>query len=297
MPAKLNNKLKRLYILVNQIKNKPSTREELFKCLASHDIINETATFERDKKTLRDDFGIELMYEPSTKKYKFEEIESEQVAQLLQLLQFHQLSKLLQESFFENKKALAFIDFENEAQLKGIEFLDKLFLATKNQQIIEIKHQRFTATEASYYHVKPYLIKQYQSRWYVVGETHNEIKIFGIDRIVDLTLLEEKFQRKKHDLKERFKSSIGVSQHTKKREHIQVAFHSSQKEYLAHLPLHSSQKLVSQNENEVVYEYFTLDNFELRQHILKYGSLAKVISPPYLVKEIKEELKKALKAY
>jgi predicted DNA-binding transcriptional regulator YafY len=63
------------------------------------------------------------------------------------------------------------------------------------------------------------------------------------------------------------------------------------------LPLHSSQKFISETDKTVTYEYYLVDNFELRQHILKYGSLVKVLEPLSLANQIKKELKIAYEAY
>lgn len=298
MATNLNNKLKRLYILVSRLKKRAATRQELLNLLDEHGLSIGEATFERDKKTLKDDFGIELMYEASDKNYTIETLDSDELAQIIQFLQFHQLSDALSVNILDGKSSLSFIDFDKEYQLKGIEYLDQLFLATKNHQIIEIKHRKFDTEKAVTYTMKPYLLKQYQSRWYIVGEIEdNKLRTLGVDRIENLTLREDKFIPKDYNLKEKFMGCVGVSDIHNERELILIAFDSSQKEFLENLPLHQSQELIKSTEQYVVYGYYVVINFELRQQILKYGSMAKVMEPKSLADAIKNDLKKALEAY
>lgn len=295
---KINNKLKRLYILVNQLKRKPCTRKELLELFSEHSIDIEVATFERDKKTLKEDFGIALFYNRSSNTYSIEEYDQELASQIIQFLQFHQLSSSLNLSLSQSKSSLNFIDFENEYQLSGVEHLDRLFIATRNHSVIHVKHKKFDSEHAKEFVLNPYLLKQYQSRWYVIGKTQDENTIaLGIDRIEYLNLLQTKFTPKTIDLKESLKSCIGISHFENKRDLIEIAFNISQKGYLENLPLHHSQKLIRKDHNTVVYQYYLVINFELRQHILKYGALAQVIKPAILAKQIKSELKKAFSAY
>ncbi len=295
---KINNKLKRLYILVNQLKRRPSTRKELMELFSEHCIDIEVATFERDKKTLKDDFGIELCYNHSSNTYSIQEYDHELASQIIQFLQFYQLSSSLNFSLSQSKSSLNYIDFENEFQLSGIEYLDRLFIATRNHTVIHVKHQKFNSEHAREFVLHPYLLKQYQSRWYVIGETQEGNTIaLGIDRIEQLILSQKKFKPKAIDLKESLKSCIGISHFDNKKEFIEIAFNKSQKGYLENLPLHHSQTLIEEDNNTVVYQYYLVINFELRQHILKYGALAKVLKPAILAEQIKSELKKALSAY
>jgi predicted DNA-binding transcriptional regulator YafY len=301
MATQSYNKLKRLFIIISHLRHKNSTREELLRLLETHDIRIELATFERDKRTLKYDFGIELIYEASTKTYQLDEMDHQHVAQLIQFLQFNQISKTLQESFENQKKTLDYVDFENENQLQGIEFLDRLLMATQHHQFIYFEHQGFSNSHPILYVVKPYLLKQYQSRWYVVGETpinsKEQIRIFGIDRMLNLRVSEDKFKPNPINLKDEFLGHIGVSQFEKEKDIVHLKFDKSQKPYLEHLPLHSSQKFISETDKTVIYEYYLVDNFELRQHILKYGSLVKVLEPLSLANQIKKELKIAFEAY
>ena len=83
-----------------------------------------------------------------------------------------------------------------------------------------------------------------------------------------------------------------------KLETIKLSFHISQKPYIVSLPLHHSQKEINHDNGKTFdIELRIHPNFEFSQQILKYGSLAKVVEPKWLVEEIKEELRKAFGSY
>jgi len=63
------------------------------------------------------------------------------------------------------------------------------------------------------------------------------------------------------------------------------------------LPLHTSQKVLIDNDTELRISITVIPNYELNQLILKHGDTVKVIEPEWLVDEIKENLKITLEKY
>ena len=148
------------------------------------------------------------------------------------------------------------------------------------------------------YTLKPYFLKQYQNRWYVIGETEKGFRTFGIDRIENIIIGTKKFKPKTEEAKDKFSNVIGLNYVDHKMETIKLSFHISQKPYLVSLPLHSSQKEFNPLKDLTFdIELRIHPNFEFRQQILKHGSLVKVLEPQWLAKEIKEEHKKAFESY
>ena len=142
------------------------------------------------------------------------------------------------------------------------------------------------------------MLKQYQNRWYVIGETEKGYRTFGIDRIKNITIGTKKFKPKTEEAKEKFSHVIGLNYIDHKIESIKLSFHLSQKPYIVSLPLHHTQKEInSENDKTFDIELFIHPNFEFRQQILKYGSLVKVLDPKWLVEEIKLKIKKSLIHY
>ena len=170
--------------------------------------------------------------------------------------------------------------------------------AIQLQLPINFNHHSFYHLKEEIYTLKPYFLKQYQNRWYVIGETEKGYRTFGIDRIENITIGTKKFKPKTEEAKERFSNVVGLNYMDHKMEKIQLSFHISQKRYVLSLPLHHSQKEINTETTDTFdIELRIHPNFEFRQQVLKYGSLVKVLEPKWLAEEIKEELRRGFENY
>jgi len=148
--------------------------------------------------------------------------------------------------------------------------------------------------------LKPHLLKEYQNRWYVVGEVDNEFRVFGLDRIDNLFVLDNKpFKNKTEQANEKFYHTVGLNFSDYEPSKIILRFDLSQKRYLESLKLHHTQKEDPENSIDGFYtiSLFVSYNFELKQQILKYGKFVEVIEPEFVREDIKQELLKAIKNY
>jgi predicted DNA-binding transcriptional regulator YafY len=163
---------------------------------------------------------------------------------------------------------------------------------------ITFRHHSFYHLKEEDYNLKPYFLKQYQNRWYVMGETEKGYRTFGSDRLNNITVGTKRFKQKTEEAIDKFRNVIGLNYVDHKMEKIQLSFHISQKPYIASLPFHHSQKEINiDNQKSFDIELHIHPNFEFRQQVLKYGSLVKVLEPKWLAQEIKEELKKGFEGY
>lgn len=149
--------------------------------------------------------------------------------------------------------------------------------------------------------VRPYLLKEYLGRWYLACKFEHGKKMYSyaLDRMTDLEISDKTFDASDvPDPEQFFSFSIGVSVSVDDEpEEIQLSILPEQIKYLKTLPLHKSQKIVSESKSEVIISLKVVVNFELVQKILMLGERAKVIKPASLVKEIKSTLEEALKRY
>jgi len=207
-------------------------------------------------------------------------------------------AELFSTNFKEKNTALTYVEFENRAAIESLPNFKTVLNAIQLQLPINFNHHSFYHLKEEIYTLKPYFLKQYQNRWYVIGETEKGYRTFGIDRIENITMGTKKFKPKTEEAKDKFSHVIGLNYVDHKMENIILSFHISQKPYLVSLPLHSSQKEINP-ENDKTFDIKLLihPNFEFRQQILKYGSLVKVLEPKWLAIEIKEEQKKAFESY
>lgn len=257
-------------------------------------------TIQRDIEQIRFEFGIEIKYDRDKNGYYIDYENSLNTESFFRFLEIVNTAELLTESLLESKDSLKHISFDTGGGLKGIENLRPLLKAIKDNRKISFTHFNFHTEKSRKYTLKPYLLKEYQNRWYVVGIIGgiSEFRTFGIDRIENLEIKAETFKPdKKLNPIEMFNKAIGLVYSENTMQTIVLSFTPTQGKYIKTLPLHPTQKILIDDENECRISLKIIPNYELTQQILKYGATIKVIEPQWLVEEIKEILKRTFEKY
>lgn len=257
-------------------------------------------TIQRDIEQIRFEFGIEIKYHRDKNGYYIDYENSLNIESFFRFLEIVNTAELLTESLLESKDSLKHISFDTGGGLKGIENLKPLLKAIKDNRKISFTHFNFHTEKSRKYTLKPYLLKEYQNRWYIVGIIggFNEFRTFGIERIENLEIKTETFKPdKKLNPIEMFNKTIGLVYSENTLQTIVLSFTPTQGKYVKTLPLHSSQRILLDDEHECRISLEVVPNYELTQQILKHGETVKVIEPQWLVDEIKEILKRIIKKY
>jgi predicted DNA-binding transcriptional regulator YafY len=291
--------LRRISLLLAYLKRNPyKTKQDILDYFDDNDKGFNERTLYRLNETLARDFGIEIVFDYNNGGYFFDEENSSNPESFLSLLEILTTAELFSTNFKEKNNALSFVEFENKAAIEHIPNFKIILDAIQQQLPVTFRHNSFYHLKQEEYALKPYFLKQFQNRWYAIGETEKGYRTFGIDRIENITIGTKKFKAKTEEAKDKFSHVIGLNYVDHKIEKIQLSFHISQKPYIISLPLHHSQKEINtDNENFFAIELRIHPNFEFRQRVLKYGSLVKVVEPQWLAEEIKEELRKGFESY
>jgi predicted DNA-binding transcriptional regulator YafY len=184
-----------------------------------------------------------------------------------------------------------FIEFEKVEEAKGREFLEPLMDALKNRRVLKIIYRTFSSKKNIVHIVHPCLLKEYRNRWYLVGY-HNrfrDIRTYSLDRFVSLeiefstTYIDADFDAAKY-----YEDVVGISVLKKDPVEITIAFTEEQAQYVITQPLHHSQKLLSQENDQAVFRYFLIPNFEFYAQVLGWGDEVEILSP----QEIRDEMLK-----
>lgn len=192
------------------------------------------------------------------------------------------------------------IQFEKVPYFKGSNLIGRLLSFIKDKECINLKYQRFDADEIKTHQIHPYLLKEYRNRWYLIGMNAKNgfINTFGLDRIMSLDKNNLTF--KNHEsFKSRtyFKHAFGITTFEGEPVEVVLAFNKVQKAYILTQPLHETQEVISDEENALVIKLNVGITIEFIMNILSFGAGVKVLSPPSLVDEIKDRLKKTLSIY
>lgn len=185
------------------------------------------------------------------------------------------------------QKTLPVIDFEKNESLKGLNYLDTIYNAIVNKQVLNIKYRSFKALSASSFMFHPYLLKEYRNRWFVFGAKKGTLFNLALDRIHDITIAEkEKYRENKiFDPETYFDDIVGVTKNVgMKTEVVRFWVDKQNVPYIQTKPIHKSQIIVEENEDgSKVFEINVVINQELQREFFSFANTIRIISPQPLV--------------
>jgi len=292
--------IKRYILIIERIASIGFPSFQVIKAhLSDHGFEISERTLQRNIEQTRYEFGIEIKYDRTQNGYYVDKEESINYDAFMKFLEIISTADLLTESLKDGKDTMRYISFETDGNLKGIENLKSLLFAIKNHRIIFFTHENFETGKRKSYRMKPYLLKEYQNRWYIVGLIESDkFRTFGIDRIESIELLSDIFKPDpKLNPAKLFENVIGLTYSNDEQEEVVLSFTPLQGKYIQALPLHKSQEVIKETEKEIIVRLTVIPNFELEQKILMMGDSVKVLSPEWLIKEMKSILMNTLNQY
>jgi predicted DNA-binding transcriptional regulator YafY len=291
--------IERLYHLLNFIKYKYfPTKNQLLEYLAEKDFVLTERSLERDLKLIREKFFIDVIYDRSKNGYFIDTNSTADFNDWIQLFQLVVNYQSLNETLIQLTSKCDYIDFDRSVLKMNPEFLKLSLNAIIQKQKLSFNYTNYATDESKNFIIQPVLLKEFQHRWYVCGNNEaGEFRSFGLDRISNLIVLQETFRSSIKNPKALFDKIIGLSVENDPSEKIVLSFHPLQGKYILSQPIHLSQKIVLQNENELRISINVIPNYELLEQILKHGDRVKVMEPAWLKSEIIGRLTSALNQY
>lgn len=270
--------------------------------LEDFDIDTTARTLERDLKNLKDDFGIEINYSRSARGYLLEENEG-QVSRFLKFAEFSSLAEMYEEGIRDYKSFSKYIIPDDSSEFTGLHNMSRIIKGiTLSRKLSFIKENYHKETKKEYT-VTPLRLKEYLNRWYLIAiaDGEKEIRNFGIDRISELKLTNEKGALKsifENQIK-LYDDIVGLNYNESENvEKVVLNVDNRQLKYLRSLPLHKSQVCIDGINGESGTAIFKIKpNYEFETQILKMADMVEVIEPVWLRLKIKNYLTITLKKY
>lgn len=201
----------------------------------------------------------------------------------------------------DEKAVTSFVQFEAAQSFKGGKYLPAILKAIRHEKIIRFEYEKFSGGKKRSYQLHPYLLKEYRNRWYVIGfnPDKNSVVIFGLDRIVgEIDVTDFDFQRQPDfNSSIYFEHSIGITAVNDDPQRIHLRFSPLAGKYIESQPLHTSQKIVRNDEVALEVELFLCVTQELIMTILSYGNDVEVKAPQFLKDQITKSLRNTLRMY
>lgn len=165
-------------------------------------------------------------------------------------------------------------------------FLTDIISAMRDFRVISLCYQSFRHPEPFCFNVRPYCVKYFKQRWYLLGDSDLGLRIYSLDRFVDMEELEEHFEIPKgFDAEEYFGNYFGVII-GEEPEDVKIRVVPDQVKYFRTLPMHGSQRETVQEDGSSVFSYHIAPTLDFVQEILSHGADVEVLEPTELRESI-----------
>lgn len=234
---------------------------------------------------------------------------SESVEMLKQFKDFSLFSELggiiqrLEDKIYTEKTHRpAIIHLDKNENLKGLEHLDVLYQSILKKIVLQLTYQSFTARSASTMVFHPYILKEFNNRWFLVGRKEGEDRILtlALDRIVLIDYeLSVEYQQEDFDADDHYRDTYGVTvMGDAQLWDIDLKINRQNAPYVLTKPFHHSQQLIERLPDGSIHIRVRVHlNFELERLILGFGEAIEVLSPKLLRKRLERKLESALNHY
>lgn len=197
------------------------------------------------------------------------------------------------------------LQLEDSMVSQGLEWLDLLYRACRDQQCLLLQYYPFNIPEG-YKHkriVSPHLLKEYNNRWFLFAYDHVErgIRTYALDRIREAVSyrLEKFIEDYRFHPDRYFQHVIGVSVSAEREpEEVLLRANPERARYIGTKPLHPTQQIVEQEKDgSVVFSLHLRHNMELENLLLSFGETVEVLQPNGLRQAIAERAAKLHRLY
>ncbi|MCX2454346.1 WYL domain-containing protein [Pedobacter sp. PLR] len=287
--------------IINKLKKHPASLKEIERHLEQESeirgcILTSTSkTFKRDLEDIFSLYHCDIQYNRANNEYYIKSTEEDTINN--RMLEAFNTFNALNSSVGYNE----YVEFEETAS-NGSENFHGILHAIKNKVVLKINYQSYWSSTTRERNVKPYFLKEFKNLWYLIGQDidKDEIRTFALDRMKSIEITRKKFVYPvEEEPKSYFDNCYGIISGDQRKpvEAVVLSFHPFQGKYVKSMPLHSSQKIVKDTDEELVIKLYVYPTFDFEMQLLSYGPLVQVLKPVELRDTIKEKLKKALENY
>lgn len=297
--------ISRYLLVLKRLKEKPySTYEDLKSYLDNHfdnlqlqeeglQVGFSKRTLQRDIKEIRDIFGIDIEYSNAQKGYFISYNENMNFQRMVEALDIFNSLKLAQD-------VSPFVYIEKRRP-QGTDNLYGLLHAIKNRLVVGFVYQKFWEDEMSHRKVEPYALKEFRNRWYLMAKDSKDSKIksFALDRLSALEITSQHYEYpQNYDVEQTYRYSFGIiGPNNNEPQNIVLSFTPFQGKYIKTLPLHHTQQVLVDDEDEVRIQLKLCISHDLLMELLSFGNDMKVLEPAVLVDQVRSAHEEAFKQY
>lgn len=170
--------------------------------------------------------------------------------------------------------------------------------AVQRQCHIDIDYFTMSRQASTARRVAPYKVWFYDESFYLIGHCtlRKDIRLFAIDRIERITLVDDTFKIPEgFDAQVFMQSSFGVFQGDPI--HVRIRFSPEAAGYVQEKIWHPTQHIVPLPDGGIIFSADVAGTEEIKLWVLKWGAGAQVLAPESLQREIEKEARNMLDFY
>ncbi len=254
-------------------------------------------TFNNHREAVEEVFGIRIDCNRSTNRYfiAYSEDVSDENAETAWLINTFTVNNMLS---LGKERLSGRISVEDVPS--GHRHLTSVMEAMNENREVAITYQKYTSQDSGSYTLRPYAVKEFAKRWYIVAYCieRKALRVYGLDRIKSLEVTDRPFRMPAgFDVDELFSTSFGIYIPEGKGKTVTFRTGLTDARFLRDLPIHSSQEEIASDSETVTFSIFVCPNKSLIMEFCKYGSALEVLSPAEIREKVAEEHRKASEKY
>lgn len=211
------------------------------------------------------------------------------------------IQRLEQKIELDNELTSNVLQFEQNEHYSGNEWFADTYDILLQQKVMKLSYLSFAAQVPFTVHVHPYLLKQYNERWFLIGrcEEYNTIGTYPLDRFTDARVSNHVFVKDaSFDAAVYDKYLLGVTiPPNAKPEMLVLEFSLQRAKYFLTKPFGFIENTETLPNGNMQFTLPMIINQELEAALLHYGKDVVIVAPENLRNKIAAILKEALNNY
>jgi len=211
------------------------------------------------------------------------------------------IQRLEDKVYTEKTRSSSIIHLDKNENLRGLHWLDELYQAIQKKVVLKVEYKSFKATEANVITFHPYLLKEFNNRWFLIGmgNKNRGVVNLALDRMVAVDYdFSTPYKEHDFDADSFYKDVVGVTVSRVRPSVVKLWIDKHNAPYVLTKPIHHSQRLVKEYEDgSIEITFLVKPNFELERLLLGFGDSIEVLKPEKLRNRIAEKLRYAAQQY
>lgn len=265
-------------------------------------------TFHNFKDGIANSLGIDIEIDKSITGYYYHVVDSS-------LDGNKSVRSWVMDSYSVLNQVLADKKLENRIQFEkipsGNTWLSSFMQAMRENKVVRITYKKFSDDAGNTFEVEPYFMKVANRRWYVIvralhyveknreNNTHeDEIRVYALDRIVNVEITDKTFKiDKDFNAEEFYDGCLGVMHSEEEKQRVVIRAYGKARNYMETLPFHESQRLVSSDEDTTLFEMDVKITNDFLQLVMQQGDMIEVLEPESVRVEMRKLAEKLMGYY